>query len=161
MILRRLSLRAHSRAELARALTAKGIDPEVQQELLDRFEELDLVGDQEFAEQWVESRHRSRGLSRRALAEELRRKGIDADLVTAATSTLDRDDEVRTATAVAQRKLRSMASVSNPVVVRRRLSAALARRGYGTDVALQVVNDVLSDRGQEDEGDAPDHGHYE
>ena len=36
-----------------------------------------LVDDEAFARSWVESRQRSRGLARRALAQELRRKGVD------------------------------------------------------------------------------------
>lgn len=141
--MRRLSLRAHSRDELARALTSKGIDTEVQEGLLERFSELDLVDDRAFAEQWVESRHRSKGLSRRALTEELRRKGIDAELVTEAVGAIDRDDEVEAAMQIARKKLRSMGSITDPQVLRRRLAGALARRGYGTDVVHQVVTALL------------------
>lgn len=153
IILRRLSLRAHSRSELEQALAAKGVATEVAATLLDRFSELDLVDDQAFAEQWVSSRHRTKGLSRRALSEELRRKGVASEVILEATSAVGRDDEVAAATDLARKKLRTMGSVTDPVVIRRRLAGALARRGYGPEVVYSVVARVLSGAAAESEPD--------
>ncbi|CAM5266967.1 Regulatory protein RecX [Streptomyces violaceorubidus] len=52
--------------------------------MLSRFEEVGLINDGAFADAWVESRHHGRGLARRALARELRTKGVDATLIDAA-----------------------------------------------------------------------------
>lgn len=145
-------MRAHSRAELEQALANRDVPDDVAAELLDRFSELDLVDDVAFAEQWVSSRHRTRGLSRRALSDELRRKGIAADVIVEATSAVAHDDEVAAAMALARKKLRSMGSVTDPVVIRRRLAGALARRGYGPEIVYPVVVSVLAD----DEATAPD-----
>ncbi|MGD7731390.1 regulatory protein RecX [Propionibacteriaceae bacterium G57] len=144
-MLRKLSLRAHSRAELEKALADKQVPDDVAEQLLGRFTEVGLVDDAAFAAQWVQSRHRVGRLSRRALADELRRKGIDRDVIAEATQALDHDDEVAAAMDLAARKLRSMASITDPMVRRRRLAAALARRGYGSDVVHTVVTRVLAD----------------
>lgn len=130
-------------------------------ELLDRFEELDLVDDAAFAAQWVASRHRVRGLSRRALSNELRRKGIDADLVAQATAVVGPDEEFEAALGLARKKLRTMASVGDSQTRRRRLAGALARRGYGHEVVSGVLSRVLSEDEAEGEpaadgwGEAP------
>ena len=117
--------------------------------LLDRFSELDLVDDEAFAEQWVTSRHRTRGLSRRALGEELRRKGVSPEVILEATSAVGRDDEVAAATDLARKRLRAMGAITDPVVIRRRLAGALARRGYGPEVVYSVVARVLSHSDEE------------
>ena len=48
--------------------------------MLDRLAEVGLIDDQDFAEQWVRSRHANAGKGKRALASELRTKGIDDDV---------------------------------------------------------------------------------
>ena len=153
IILRRLSLRAHSRAELEQALAKKDITSDVAAQLLDRFSELDLVDDEAFAEQWVAARHRSKGLSRRALGEELRRKGVAPELVLEATGTIGDDDEFAAACDLARKRLRARKAISDPVVIRRRLAGALARRGYGPHIVYSVVAHVLNG---EDDDAAPD-----
>jgi hypothetical protein len=74
--LRLLTDRARTRQELASALARKGVPAEAAAEVLDRFGEVGLIDDAAFAGQWVRSRTRHRGLGRRAIAVELRRKGV-------------------------------------------------------------------------------------
>lgn len=138
-------MRAHSRSELHRALGAKAIPEDIQEELLDRFTELDLVDDRDFAQQWVASRHRTRGASRRALTQELRTKGVEAEVVAEAVATISPDDEVEAAMTLATKKLRSMAGVNDPLVRKRRLAAALARRGFGHEVVSRVVSSLCDE----------------
>lgn len=138
-------MRSHSRAELEKSLRDKDIDAEISASLLDRFSELDLVDDVAFAEQWVSTRHRVKGLSRRALSDELRRKGVAADIVSDATQAVGHEDEVSAAEVLARKKLRAMASITDPVTIRRRLTGALARRGYGPDVIYRVLATVLDE----------------
>lgn len=145
IILRRLSLRAHSRHELVEALAKKDVDEQISAELLDRFTELDLIDDRAFAEQWVSSRHRHKNLSRRALHEELRRKGVEADVIADATSAIGADEEFDAAMNLAARKLRAMSAVTDVQVRRRRLAAALGRRGYGYETIHRVMAQVLDE----------------
>lgn len=142
VLLRKLSLRPHSRAELEQALEAKGVAPDLTEHLLDRFTEVNLVNDEDFARQWVASRQRTRGSSRRALREELRRKGIDRDLIDDATSAVSSEDELEAALELARKKMRTLASLEPPVQ-RRRLAGALGRRGYGYEVVERVLREVL------------------
>ena len=61
--------------------------------LLDRFEEVGLVDDEAFARSWVDSRQRTRGLARRALAQELRRKGVADETAREVLAEVDPGDE--------------------------------------------------------------------
>jgi len=91
ILLDALTGQARSRRELRARLAKKGVPDDLAERLLDRFAEVGLVDDEAFARSWVESRRRSRGLARRALAHELRRKGVDDE--TARTALDDVDPE--------------------------------------------------------------------
>ena len=76
ILLDQLTGQARSRKELADKLATKNVPDDVATRLLDRFEEVGLVDDEAFARSWVAvPRSAGKGLARRALAQELRRKG--------------------------------------------------------------------------------------
>lgn len=142
ILLQRLTDQPRSRAELAESLAKKNVPADVAQSLLDRFEEVGLIDDAAFARMWVESRQRSKGLGRSALARELRKKGIDDELAGEALELVDTDTEVQAAHRLVQKKLRSMQGLDNTVKTRR-LTGMLARKGYSPSVAFAVVREEL------------------
>lgn len=146
--LRQLAVRPRTRAELADALRRRGIAEEVSAEVLDRYDEVGIIDDAAFARAWVSSRHHGRGLARRALAAELRRKGVDGEALGAALAELDPDTEAETARAIAVRKLRGLGRVE-PEVAFRRVVGALARKGYPPGVAVTAVKEALAAAGDE------------
>ena len=135
-----------SRAQLATKLAQRGVPDDVAQRVLDRFEQVGLVDDAAFAAGWVRSRHATRGLSRRALAHELRAKGIDDELAQAALRTLDVDDERLAAEQLVARRLRSVHGLAREKQLSR-LVGMLARKGYGGGLAMQVVRQALDAQG--------------
>jgi regulatory protein len=140
--LRLLTGSAKTRGQLADALRKRDIPDEVAEEVLSRYQEVGLIDDAAFAETWVESRHRGRGLARRALATELRSRGVDSEVVAEAVARLDPEQEAATARALVERKLRSTAGLDRQVRLRR-LAGMLARRGYPEGLAMRVVRDAL------------------
>jgi regulatory protein len=143
--LRQLSFRPRTRAELATALRKRGVADEVATTVLDRYDEVGLIDDAAFSRAWVSSRHHGRGLARRALANELRQRGVDAEVATEALDDLDPDTEAATARSLVERRLRSMGSAP-PELVFRRLVSMLARKGYPAGVAIAAVKDALAER---------------
>lgn len=142
--LRLLAVRPRTRSELATALKQRGIDDAVAAEVLTRYGEVGMVDDQAFARAWVSSRHHSRGLARRALAAELRQKGIDSETVGLALDELDPETEVATARALVERKLRTERGGATEALLRR-LVGMLARKGYPPGLAVRVTRDVLAE----------------
>lgn len=138
IVVRKLSERAHSRADLAQALARKHVPEEISEEMLDKFEAAGLINDEEFARSWVQSRSRSKGLARKVLAMELRRKGVDDEITREVLSDLDPDVERQAAHQLVQKKLRSMGDLDQQVQIRR-LVGLLARKGYAPQVAFDVV----------------------
>lgn len=143
--LRQLAVRPRTRSELAAAMRRRGVEAEVAAEILDRYDEVGIIDDAAFAKAWVTSRHHSKGLSRRALAGELRRKGVAADEVGEALDELDPGTEEATARALVARKLRLDTS-SSPEALFRRLAGMLARKGYPPSLAMRVVKESLAER---------------
>ncbi|WFE60633.1 regulatory protein RecX [Micromonospora sp. WMMD712] len=140
--LRQLAVRPRTRAELAAALAKRGISEEVSAGVLDRYDEVGIIDDAAFARAWVSSRHAGRGLARRALANELRRRGVDGEVASEALDELDEETEAETARALVDRKLRT--ARGEPDAVFRRLVGMLARKGYPPGVAIRAVKDALA-----------------
>jgi regulatory protein len=138
ILLDQLSLKARSRKELEDRLARRNVPDEVTTRLLDRFEEVGLVDDEAFARAWVEGRQRSRGLATKALAAELRRKGVPDETTKTVLAEVDPEHEEETAAVLVRKKLRSMRGLEAPVATRR-LVGMLARKGYSPGVAYAVV----------------------
>lgn len=143
--LRLLTVRARTRAELADRLTKRGYSDDVSERVLDRLAAVGLIDDQDFAEQWVRSRHVNAGKGRRALAAELRTKGVDADVIANVLAEVDADAERVRAEQLAVDKLRRerLDDESDDARVTRRLVGMLARKGYSQSMAFDVVKVAL------------------
>jgi regulatory protein len=137
-------VRPRTRSELAGALRQRGIADEVVDEVLERYGEVGIINDRAFAEAWVTSRHHGKGLARRALAVELRRKGVDDSVVGEALDDLDPATEAATARALVDRKIRTDRG-GTPDAVFRRLVGMLARKGYAPGLAVRVVKEALAE----------------
>jgi regulatory protein len=140
--LRALTGTAKTRKQLADLLATKGVPDEAASAVLDRFAEVGLIDDAAFAAAWVSSRQSGRGLARRALASELRAKGVDGDLAAAAVAEVDPQDEWDSARRLVERKMPSMRRLDR-VTAERRLMGMLARKGYGGGLAGYVVREAL------------------
>ncbi|MEU1083994.1 recombination regulator RecX [Streptomyces sp. NPDC005908] len=148
--LRLLTGTPRTRKQLADALRKREIPDEAAEEVLSRFEEVGLINDSAFADAWVDSRHHGRGLARRALAQELRTKGVDPTLIDEAVSRLDSDQEEETARELVARKLRTTRGLDRDKRIRR-LAGMLARKGYPQGLALRVVRQALEEEGEDTE----------
>ncbi len=142
--LRLLTGAPHSRAQLAEAMARKDVPDDVADRVLDRFTEVGLVDDAEYARILVRSRHADRGLARRALGVELRRKGIDDELAAQALSTVDTEQEETTARRMAGRRLAATRGLPTDVRVRR-VTGMLGRKGYPGGLAHRVVRELLAE----------------
>ena len=142
--LRLLTARARTRAELAAALTKRGYPDDVIDGVLDRLSQVGLVDDEDFAQQWVRSRRANAGKGKRALASELRTKGIDDEVIAATLAGIDADAERDRAEQLVHDKLRRERLGEDDTKVARRLVGMLARRGYSPSMAFDVVKMAIA-----------------
>lgn len=99
----------------------------------------------------MESRHHGRGLARRALARELRTKGVEPTLIQEAVDQLDSEQEEARARELVDRKLRATRGLERDRRLRR-LAGMLARKGYPEGMALRVVRQALEAEGESTDG---------
>jgi len=144
IVLRRLDRSAAPRAALVELLERKEVDPRVAVEVLARLEAAGVIDDAAYAARLVRTRFAEKGAARRAIAEELRRKGLEEQNVAAALGQIDSDDEDAAALALARKKL--IATRHLPWEVRRRRTAAmLGRKGYSREVTMRAIEDALAE----------------
>lgn len=137
-----LSRRARSRGELAEILRKKLVPDDVAERLLDRLVAQKLIDDLTFAQEWSQLRHRSKGLSRRTLSQELRKKEIAPEVIEQALAQISREDEVIAARNLVAKKLRSLSRFDGDVKYRR-LHSLLTRKGYGSSVISEAIREEL------------------
>lgn len=142
ILLDQLTGRARSRHELAVKLRQRQVPEDVAVRLLDRFEEIGLVDDVAFAQAWVSGRHGAKGLAPRAIAQELRRKGVDDQVAREALTALGDEEQEATARVLVRKKLRGLHRVDDAARTRR-LVGMLARKGYPPGLAHRVVRDEV------------------
>lgn len=147
--LRKLAAAPQTRAQLDEAMSRRGVPDDVRANVLDRFSDVGLIDDATFAKMWVESRHLGRGLGRKALAHELRRRGVESDVVDEAVSELPADREEAMARALVARRLPATRGL-DPAARTRRLASMLARKGYPGGLSFRVVREALDSEGVTD-----------
>ncbi|WP_180987225.1 regulatory protein RecX [Arthrobacter sp. AFG20] len=146
IVLRQLTASPKSRQQLERKLAERNVPEDVAAAVLDRFEEVRLVDDAEFADMWVRSRSQSRRLAKGALRRELADKGIDPDTAASALEQLSDEEEEAAARHLVERKLRPGTDLTDRAErdkTTRRLASMLARKGYQPSQAFRIVGEVL------------------
>ena len=136
-----LSYRARSEKEIRQNLRKHEMSEDVIEETIERLRKAGLANDNEFAQAWVENRSTFRPRSRRALAMELRQKGLDDETVHSAVSGVDED---ALANEAAQKRLGRLKGLEwNDF--RKKLSEFLARRGFPYSVIAPTVTRMWSE----------------
>ena len=143
MALRCLDRRDYGTAELKARLLSKGADEAIVDDVLGRLTSVGLLDDAKYAAALVELRHGVRHQSRQATTLEMRRRGLPPDVVQQATEQVDEADDLESARIVAAARLPRLAGLDRGVAWRR-LSGALARKGYGPSIVSSVVRESLS-----------------
>lgn len=132
--IRLLARREYGRAELAARLRARGAEPQAIERTLDELAALGYLSDRRFADALVNSR--SGQFSRRAIAHELRSRGVDAEAAQAALGPLSGRDELGEATALWRRRY---GKAPRDEREKARHVRFLLSRGYSMQIALSVL----------------------
>ena len=139
-----LSARPYATRALHRKLIQKQYSAADAGEAIRRLVDNGLLDDAKYAEQYARSRMLSTGTSKRRVQQDLFRKGIKGDLATNAIANVLESEEIDPAVVlerVARKKLAQLGALE-PLVLRRRLFAFLARRGYDVDEIKRIVSEL-------------------
>jgi regulatory protein len=142
-----LSFRPRSEKEIRERLQRRGYQSEDVEKSITQLKRLDLVNDNAFAEYWKENRNSFRPRGQRMLKLELRRKGVETEIIREVIG--DIKDETDNAYRAAETRARTL-PVADYQVFRQRLSGYLQRRGFD----YGVINKVIKKAWQERTGDS-------
>ena len=148
-----LSYRPRSSAEVRQNLTKRGIPEPTVEETINHLQQAGLVNDQAFARLWVENRNDFHPRSKSALRMELRRKGLDDELV---QSVLDENVDEEALALEAARKYAGRLAGQEWLVFRQKLGGFLARRGFSYTTLAPVVSKVWKEIRTADGGEKID-----
>jgi len=102
-----------------------GIAPVITERVFHRLVEKGHIDDTRFTQYWVENRKQRQGVSKRSLAAELQKKGVDRSIIDATLAESSRDDADEIDKIIEKRARR----YSDP----QKLIAYLARQGFSYD----------------------------
>ncbi len=143
-----LSARPYTVRDLRRKLLRKEVAPDEADAAIGRLLAAGLLDDEKYALAYARSKLVSAGSSKRRITQELGRKGVRTEMASAAIDQVIADEEIDTRDVVervARKKLASMGDLE-PLVLRRRLYAFLARRGYDLGEIQTVVAQLSARR---------------
>jgi regulatory protein len=136
-----LGARPYSTSALRKKLIQREYEAADADDAIRRLVDNGLLNDAKYAEQFARSKIVTTGASKRRVQQDLYRKGIKGDLATNAIANVIEQEEIDPAAVierVARKKLVQLGDLE-PIVIRRRLFAFLARRGYELDEIKSVV----------------------
>ncbi len=132
-----ISYRERSKKEIKDYLTNKGVQEEVAKEVLDDFENANLIDDNRFALSWVKNRNKINPKGNFALKMELRDKGVDENEIENLLQSVDEKENARKALEKAIKKYGKKSASKKKIL------EYLKRRGFEFQTALDVINEVL------------------
>jgi regulatory protein len=137
-----LAYRPRSERELSDRLRRKALPHHAIDDAVGRLRKLGYLDDAAFARFWTDSRQAARPSARWLVASELKRKGIDDEIVGGATEELDDEEAAYAAAARRARTLRD----DDYERYRERLGRFLTQRGFSYDVARRTIGRCWSER---------------
>jgi regulatory protein len=135
------TLRPRSKKEIEDWLKRKKIHKSLHGKLFNRLNRLDLVDDKKFAQWWVEQRLNFRPRAKRILQYELRKKGIDKNMIEDVFSKIEVNEE-RIALKLLEKKKYKWKNLGEFEAKKKR-SEFLARRGFSWQVIKRVIDAFL------------------
>jgi regulatory protein len=141
-----LSYRARSESETRERLLKRGFEMQEIESTLAQLKQAGLLDDPAFARAWKEDRDSFKPRSRKELKSELKRKGIEAEVINQVAAEIDERGNARRLASQKARKIH----VSDYQVFSWKLGGYLQSKGFD----FSVINDVVKEAWQERSGDA-------
>ena len=140
--LRVIDYRPRTTTEIENKLTAKGFADTVIQATLERLRANGMLDDNRFAQTWVENQSTFRPRGSRALAFELRRKGVADEVIAQTLQEIPPEEDL--AYQAGKKQARKLVNLERELF-RNRLSAFLARRGFSYGTIAPVVDRIWTE----------------
>lgn len=131
-----INYRPRTEAEIRRTLQQHAISEDIIDQTLERLKGVGLIDDARFAQNWVDMRTDFRPRSRRALASELGRLGVDAEIISESLASIDNEEMAYRAAIKHSRKLQDLEWKD----FRQKMYTYLAQRGFDYEACAQAIS---------------------
>ncbi len=132
----------YSKTEMTKQLERDGYGDHTVRTIITELIHSGHIRDRQFAEKWIQKRLKTNPRGKTLLKQELIDKGVDKETAEKVIAEVMVEDEEKLAFQIAQKQVRHYKKL--PVhVAKRRLHGYLARRGFDSDVILQIIHRVL------------------
>lgn len=143
-VIKLLTRRPHSEKEVIDYLLKKKAPQDILQAVVNKIKKEHFLDDLRFSRWWVQSRTRYKAKSDLVIRMELRKKGVDPEIVIKALS--EKTDDYKTdfekAGVVAAKYLKKISNLSKEKKYQR-LGAYLSQKGFSYDTSKRVIDDIL------------------
>lgn len=143
-----LSRQSYSEGQLREKLTRKNIPVEIADIIIHELSQDGFVDDAKYAEQYIYSAVTYRNIGKSVIIMNLKRAGIDPDIIDAAMEDFDPVTEEENAERLALKSLRTSKGVDKQKRITRAVGM-LARKGFGAGTAYSLVNRLIAEEGEE------------
>lgn len=143
-----LAQRAHASGEIASKLRRKLYMEDTIEMVLYKLQKERFLDDAAFARDWAASRARGQ-MGRTRILQELRMKGIPAEMAQNALEELDEEEKDDAARALARKLLRRYAGEADERKAMQKMLAAMARRGYGYEDSRTAIEHAIAEMDEE------------
>lgn len=137
-----------TRKELKDKLNLKDLPEDIIEETLDKLTEMKYINDEHYAESFVFSKQNFGSKGKGAIRQELRRKGVDSEIIETTLETVSDEDERERAIELVKKKLPSTRNLDRQKRSNR-LVGMLSRKGYAGNIVFSVVKECLDEEAAE------------
>ena len=132
----------YTKSEIERQLEREGFSADAIETSIAELIRSGHIRDQKYAENWIVRRQKSNPRGKTLLKHELVDKGIDRETAEQVVATVETEDETKVALQIAQKRAKQYKRLPTHVA-KRRLHGFLARRGFGSDIVRQVLEQIF------------------
>ena len=134
--------KTYTKSEIERHLEREGFSAGAVETSIVELIRSGHIRDRKYAENWIVRRQKSNPRGKTLLKRELVDKGIDKETAEQVVATVETEDETKVALQIAQKRVKQYKRLPTHVA-KRRLHGFLARRGFGSDIVRQVLEQIF------------------
>ena len=134
--------KTYTKSEIERQLAREGFSASAIETSIEELIRSGHIRDRKYAENWIVRRQKSNPRGKTLLKHELVDKGIDRETAEQVVATVEIEDEAKVALQIAQKRVKQYRRLPTQVA-KRRLHGFLARRGFGSEIVRQILEQIF------------------
>lgn len=137
-----VKFRPYTKSGMIQRLSREGFSEEAIETAVEELIDSGHIRDRKYAENWVVRRQKSNPRGKTLLKHELLDRGVDRETAEQVVAQVETENEAMLALQIAQKRMKRYQGLPEHVA-KRRLHGFLARRGFGSEIVRQVLEQIF------------------